>query len=59
MSLSSTTNYGLALQLRTHDFLHYSSIALRLASKTGYLLKQGTVNKYSMKKRFFALFGNL
>jgi hypothetical protein len=59
LTSSSSAGYGSAIQLRPYDFLQYSLIAYRLSAKSGYLLKQGTVNKYSMKKRLFALFGNL
>jgi hypothetical protein len=57
-SVSSASGYC-PLKIRPFDFSQYAPIAFRLSSQTGYLLKQGTVNKYSMKKRYFALCGNL
>jgi hypothetical protein len=57
-SFSSSSGY-VPLKIRPFDFSYYAPIAFRCSSQNGYLLKQGTVNKYSMKKRYFALCGNL
>eukprot|EP00602_Paraphysomonas_sp_CaronLab_P005504 CAMPEP_0185022322 /NCGR_PEP_ID=MMETSP1103-20130426/5032_1 /TAXON_ID=36769 /ORGANISM="Paraphysomonas bandaiensis, Strain Caron Lab Isolate" /LENGTH=906 /DNA_ID=CAMNT_0027554333 /DNA_START=389 /DNA_END=3109 /DNA_ORIENTATION=+ len=40
-----------------NDFTKLAPMVLRFAVKKGYMVKQGTVNKYSMKRRYFALLG--
>ena len=42
-----------------NDLNKLAPMVMRFATKRGYLLKQGSVNKYSLKWRYFALLGNM
>jgi hypothetical protein len=59
MSMNSKSAGTSAIKLHANDFSKFGNVAFLLSEKSGFMLKQGAVNTYSLKKRFFVLYASL
>jgi len=57
--MNSRSSGSVTIKIHTNDFAKFGNNAFLYSEKAGFLLKQGAVNTYSLKKRYFALYASL
>ena len=57
--MNSKSSGSATIKFHPNDFAKFGNVSFLAAEKSGFMLKQGAVNTYSLKKRYFVLYASL